>query len=468
MTTSRKPKAIFLCQECGHSSPRWEGRCSACGAWNSYEEVAAPARGPRTRAAGLVPPTSQPLELDRQPSDGEQRLALAMPEVDRLLGGGVVRGSVLLLAGEPGIGKSTLLLQLASQLAGAGRRVLYVSGEESGGQVRLRAERLGVASSGVLFLAETQIEQVLAQLEATAPEAVVVDSIQALYSEEAPSSAGSVVQVRECAQLLMRWAKKAGAPVFLAGHVTKDGSIAGPRVLEHMVDVVLYLEGEPLSSYRLVHGVKNRFGATNDVALLEMRGDGLAEVADPSAAFIGERQEGVSGSAIVVTLEGSRPLLAEVQALTHPSIFNPPRRTCNGIDFNRMVMVTAVLGRRAGVALAGQDVMVNVAGGLRVSEPAADLAVAMAIASSFHDRPLDPATVFVGEVGLNGEVRRVPQVDRRLAEAARHGFRRALAPPGSAQEPGATPAMEVVPVRSLREALERTIGHRGKQAAPKQ
>jgi DNA repair protein RadA/Sms len=386
-----------------------------------------------------------------------------MPEVDRLLGGGVVKGSLLLLAGEPGIGKSTLLLQLASCLAGAGLRVLYVSGEESGGQVRMRAERLGVGASGVLFLAETQAENILAQLQATAPQAVVVDSIQTLYTEAAPSGAGSVAQVRECAHLLMRWAKEANTPVFLAGHVTKDGSIAGPRVLEHMVDVVLYLEGDPLSSYRLLHGVKNRFGATNDVALLEMRDDGLAEVADPSAAFIGERQEGVSGSAIVVTLEGSRPLLAEVQALTHHSIFNPPRRTSNGIDFNRMVMTAAVLSRRAGLALAGQDVMVNVAGGLRVSEPAADLAVALAIASSFHDRPLDPATVFIGEVGLNGEVRRVPQVERRLAEAARHGFRRALTPPANAKEPGAAPTIDVVPVRSLSEALDITIGRKARQ-----
>ena len=405
--------------------------------------------------------TLQPVtELSQQPSEGDQRLALDMPEVSRLLGGGVVRGSMVLIAGDPGIGKSTLLLQMSARLADAGLRVLYLSGEESGGQVRLRAQRLGVASSGVLFLAETQLESILLQLEEVRPGALVVDSIQSLYSEETPSAAGSVAQVRECAQLLLHWAKASGTPVFLAGHVTKDGSIAGPRVLEHMVDVVLYLEGEPLSSYRLLHSVKNRFGATNDLALLEMRGDGLVEVADPSAAFIGERRSGVSGSAIVVTLEGSRPLMAEVQALTYPSVFTPPRRTCNGIDFNRMAMIAAVLGRRAGLALGNQDIMVNVTGGLRVSEPAGDLAVALALASSFHDVALDSSTVFMGELGLNGEVRRVPQLERRLTEAARHGFRRAVVPTARRDISTDPSPMELVPVETLRQALERSLGPR--------
>ena len=430
--------------------------------WDSYDaHVVRKARGGQPVGTAVREPRQPVMELAQQPSEGGQRIALDMPEVSGLLGGGVVRGSVVLIAGDPGIGKSTLLLQMASCLAGGGLRVLYLSGEESGGQVRLRAERLGVASSGVLFLAETRAESILEQLEQERPDALVVDSIQTLYSDEVPSAAGSVAQVRECTQLLTRWAKATGAPVFLAGHVTKDGSIAGPRVLEHMVDVVFYLEGEPLSSYRLLHSVKNRFGATNDVALLEMRGDGLVEVTDPSSVLIGEHRQGVSGSAIVVTLEGSRPLLAEVQALTHPSVFTPPRRTCNGVDFNRMAMIVAVLGRRAGLALGNQDIMVNVVGGLRVGEPAADLAVALALASSYHDVPLDAATVYLGELGLNGEVRRVPQLERRLAEAARHGFRRALVPTSSLQGSAGESAMEVVAVESLREALASSLGRQG-------
>jgi DNA repair protein RadA/Sms len=414
-----------------------------------------PPKAPGQRNSGLSKQSQAnvPVLLGDQPVDGGRRLSMGMPEVERVLGGGVVLGSLVLMAGDPGIGKSTLLLQFAAGLA-AEHKVLYVSGEESGGQVRLRAERLGIAGASVLFLTETSLEAILGQVEAVQPGVLIVDSIQTLYSDASPSTAGSVAQVRECTQLLMRWAKETGVPVFLAGHVTKDGNIAGPRVLEHMVDVVLYLEGESMSNFRLLHGVKNRFGATNDVALLEMRGDGLAEVADPSAALIAERQSDVPGSAVVVTLEGSRPLLAEVQALTNPSAFTPPRRSSNGTDFNRMAMTTAVLSRRASLSLGNQDIMVNVTGGLRINEPAADLAVALAIASSYHDVPLAPNTVFIGEVGLNGEVRRVPQIERRLSEAARHGFVRAVVPKGSAD--AATefpPSMEVVAVSSLREAM---------------
>jgi DNA repair protein RadA/Sms len=395
----------------------------------------------------------EPVLLSDQPDDGGRRLPMGMPEVERVLGGGAVLGSLVLMAGDPGIGKSTLLLQFAAGLA-VEHKVLYVSGEESGGQVRLRAERLGIAGAGVFFLGETSLEAILDQMGTVQPGVLIVDSIQTLYSDATPSTAGSVAQVRECTQLLMRWAKESGVPVFLAGHVTKDGNIAGPRVLEHMVDVVLYLEGETMSNFRLLHGVKNRYGATNDIALLEMRGDGLVEVADPSAALIAERQSDVPGSAVVVTLEGSRPLLAEVQALTNSSAFTPPRRSSNGTDFNRMVMTTAVLGRRASLSLGNQDIMVNVTGGLRINEPAADLAVALAIASSYHDVPLAPNTVFIGEVGLNGEVRRVPQIERRLSEAARHGFVRAVVPKGSAGATTEFPsAMEVVAVTSLREAM---------------
>jgi DNA repair protein RadA/Sms len=457
MASTSKSKTSYLCQDCGHTSFRWEGRCAVCSAWDTYVAFTEPKAGSSNAARRTTSLDVLPVDLSTAQGAVQHRLSVGMGEVDQLLGGGVVAGSLLLMAGEPGIGKSTLLLQLAAHLAGGIARVLYVSGEESGAQVGLRAQRLGVVASGVQFLAETGVEQVLIhadRLRSGSPLVLIVDSIQTLSTDETPSGAGSVAQVRECTQLLLRWAKESGAVVFLAGHVTKDGAIAGPRVLEHMVDVVLQMEGESLSSYRMLHCTKNRFGATGDVALLEMRGDGLAEVLDPSAAFIGERQQGVPGSAVVATLEGSRPLLAEVQALTNLSTFSPPRRTANGIDFSRMVMVAAVLSRRAGLALANQDIMANVAGGLRITEPAADLAIALTIASSFRDSPLDPAMVVLGEVGLNGEVRRIPQLERRLAEAARHGFVRALVPRSQASEGLDASGLELVPVEGLRQALQ--------------
>ena len=454
-------KNQYLCQECGHPSLRWEGRCPVCGTWGSYVEVT-PRRTSRLGAAGRSPGgAAGPMELSQHSIASKRHLPTGNGEIDRLLGGGVVGGSVLLMAGEPGIGKSTLLLQMAAHWAGLGLRVLYVSGEESGAQVHLRARRLDVASSGLLFLAETNAQQVMAHLEAAQPDALVVDSAQTLESETLPSPAGSTAQVRECAQLLLRWAKDGGSPLLMAGHVTKDGAIAGPRVLEHMVDVVLYLEGDTTSSYRLLHCTKNRFGATNDLALLEMRTEGLIEVADPSAAFISERQLQVPGSTVVPTLEGTRPLLAEVQALTNVTAFNPPRRTTNGIEFARMLMITAVLSRRAGLALANQDIMVNVAGGLRIGEPAADLAVALTIASSFWDAALDPHTVVMGEVGLNGEVRGIPQMDRRLTEAARHGFTRALVPRSNGTYSAGTAPLKLTPVATLRQALDCAMPGRG-------
>jgi len=472
MATSPKQKITFLCQDCGHTSPKWDGRCPGCGAWGTYVEFAEPKRpagqarrfGVTSRTpsglggpVGLGPARSARIAataLAEQPGGDEDRLALGMPEIDRLLGGGVVAGSVMLLAGDPGVGKSTLLLQIAAKRASAaGGKTLYVSGEESGAQVRMRGARVGASAPGLLFAAETNVDEIIALLDAERPQLAVIDSIQTLTSEDSASSAGSVAQVRDCAQMLLGWAKSTGVPLFLAGHVTKDGNIAGPRVLEHMVDVVLYMDGDEMGAYRMLRCTKNRFGSTNDVALLEMRGDGLAEVTDPSAALIAERQRAVSGSAVIVTLEGSRPLLSEIQALTNFSTFSPPRRTANGVDFNRMAMLSAVLARRARMSLANQDVMVNVPGGLKISEPAADLGLALAIASSFTDVALDPLTVFLGEVGLNGEVRRVPQVERRLIEASRHGFKTALVPNLSAAALGGSPGIRVVAVDSLRQAM---------------
>jgi len=456
VTKPSKQKRTFLCQDCGHTSPKWDGRCPACGAWGTYAEFsesksqavpAAARRPPRIEAVPVIAP------LADQPGGDEPRIDCGMGEVDRLLGGGVVPGSVMLLAGDPGIGKSTLLLQIAARVAEAGSKVLYVSGEESGAQVRMRGTRIGAHSPLLLFADETNVDAIVSLLDGERPGLAVVDSVQTLYCERTQSGAGSVAQVRDCAQILLGWAKSRGVPLFLAGHVTKDGNIAGPRLLEHMVDVVLYMDGDELGNYRMLRCTKNRFGSTNDVALLEMRGDGLAEVSDPSAALIAERQPGVPGSAIIVTLEGSRPLLSEVQALTNPSAYSPPRRTANGVDFNRMAMLSAVLSRRSRLALGNQDIMVNVPGGLKVGEPAADLGLALAIASSYLDVPLDPRTVFLGEVGLNGEVRRIPQIERRLAEASRHGFKTAMVPRNSAGRLGEAPGIRVVAVDSLAGAM---------------
>ena len=349
-------------------------------------------------------------------------------EMDRVLGGGLVPGSLVLFAGEPGVGKSTLLLQVADFVASGGSKVLYVSGEESEQQIKLRSERLGLSGRGVYLLAETDVDQIVQHLEHHLPTLAMVDSIQTLSTQEASSGAGSVTQVRECALRVMRWAKVRGTPVLLAGHVTKDGALAGPRVLEHMVDVVLYLEGENLGGHRLLRSVKNRFGSTNEVALFQMGSRGLEEVADPSQALLAERGQGAVGSAIVPVLEGSRPLMVEIQALTSPSALPVPRRTANGVDHSRMIMIAAVLSRRARLGLANQDVIVNVAGGIRVSETAADLALALAMASSLRNLPLRSGLVAIGEVGLSGELRSAAQLERRLTEASRLGFSACLLP----------------------------------------
>ena len=453
-------RTTFLCQDCGHSSPKWNGRCPACGAWGTITEFTEPKRtaARRTAAGGVAPsPASAPVPLIDQPSSDGDRLSTGLTEVDRLLGGGIVAGSVVLLAGDPGIGKSTLLLQAAGSIAETAGPVLYVSGEESGAQVRLRAERLDVRSPAVRFSPETDAPTIGALLASERPALLVVDSIQTLTSPDAPSAAGSVAQTRECAQILIGGAKQTGIPVVMTGHVTKDGNIAGPRVLEHMVDVVLAMEGEPVSSLRLLRCSKNRFGAANGVALLEMRNEGLVEVRDPSALLVGERDPHAPGSAVAVTMQGSRPLLCEVQALTNPSVFSPPRRTATGVDFNRMAMLAAVLSRRTGINIGGQDVMVNIPSGLHVAEPALDLAVAIAIASSFLDAPVHPGTALMGEVGLNSEVRSIAHLERRLEEAARHGFERALAPQAALRTIAVPAGIEAVGVANVREAIAAAI-----------
>ena len=386
------------------------------------------------------------------------RLPLPLTELNRVLGGGVVAGSLVLIGGDPGIGKSTLLLQVSALVAKARGKVAYVSGEETLSQIRLRAERLGIKGEGLYLLAETELDVILSQLERLSPSLAVIDSIQAVSLPELDTATGSITQVRECTLRLMHWAKQNGVPVFIAGHVTKDGAIAGPRVLEHIVDVVLYLEGEPFSAYRLLRGVKNRFGSTNEVGVFEMKEQGLVEVDNPSLAFLSQRQAEAVGSTVVPTLEGTRPLLVEIQALTTPTAFGLPRRTANGVDFNRLLLIAAVLTKRVGLRLANQDIIVNVTGGLKIEEPAADLGIALAIASSFRDVGADPNLVVVGEVGLSGELRTVPQLERRVAEAARLGFERCLVPKAGGRI-SKLKNIELITVSTLREAIGVGLGN---------
>jgi DNA repair protein RadA/Sms len=439
-------KTVFVCQQCGKESPKWLGRCPSCQEWNSFVEttVAAPAR---TSAR-----ENPPQELSQVATGLSDRFPLPLTELNRVLGGGMVSGSLVLIGGDPGIGKSTLLLQVSSLVAQAKGKVAYVSGEETLSQIRLRAERLGVKGEGLYLLAENELDVILNQLEELSPSLAIIDSIQAVYFPGLDAAAGSISQVRECTLRLMKWAKQKAVPVFIAGHVTKDGAIAGPRVLEHIVDVVLYLEGEPFSAYRVLRGVKNRFGSTNEVGVFEMKEEGLIEVDNPSLAFLSQRQGGAIGSTVVSTLEGTRPLLVEIQALTTPTAFGLPRRTANGVDFNRLILIAAVLTKRVGLRLGNQDIIVNVTGGLRIAEPAADLGIALAIASSFRDVSADPNLVVVGEVGLSGELRTVPQLERRVAEAARMGFERCLVPKsGGKIKPPKN--IELISASTLREAI---------------
>ncbi len=450
-------KTIFVCQNCGKESLKWLGRCPNCQEWNTFAETLVSTAAPPSISALDNPPR----ELSRVAIDSSDRLPLPMSEVNRVLGGGVVAGSLVLIGGEPGIGKSTLLLQVAALVAQAGGKVAYVSGEETLSQIRLRAERLGVSGERLYLLAETDLAAVLGHLEQLAPSLVVIDSIQAVYLPELESAAGSIGQVRECTLRLMHWAKPRAVPVFVAGHVTKDGAIAGPRVLEHIVDAVLYLEGEPFSAYRVLRGVKNRFGSTNEVGVFEMKAEGLVEVANPSKAFLSQRWGEAIGSAVVPTLEGSRPLLVEIQALTTPTSFGLPRRTANGVDFGRLLLITAVLTKRASLKLGNQDIIANVTGGLKIEEPAADLGIALAIASSAKDVAVDPRLAVVGEVGLSGELRAVSQLERRVTEAARLGFERCLVPRAGANI-SVPKNIRIIPVATLREAIR--AGLVGKKA----
>jgi DNA repair protein RadA/Sms len=440
-----KPKSVFVCSQCGATALKWMGLCPSCGEAGTMSEQAAE-RG--ARASG---PAASPVPLAEVEARSIERVGTGLPELDRVLGGGLVAGQVTLIGGDPGIGKSTLLLQALAAL-GAQRKVLYVSGEESAEQVALRARRLGVGVAGVGLLAEIQLERVLGALQAARPEVAVVDSIQTLWSDTLQSAPGSVAQVRECAAQLTRHAKKAGTALFIVGHVTKEGAIAGPRVLEHIVDTVLYFEGDPHSAFRLVRAVKNRFGAVNELGVFAMTDAGLRAVANPSALFLQRHEKDVAGSCVLATLEGTRPLLVEIQALVDAAHAPNPRRLSVGLEQNRLAMLLAVLHRHAGIATMDQDVFVNAVGGVRIGEPAADLAAALAIVSSLTDRPIPGKLLAFGEVGLAGEVRPAPRGQDRLKEAAKLGFERAIVPKANAPK-GGIAGLEVIAVERVDQAV---------------
>jgi DNA repair protein RadA/Sms len=457
-----RPTSVYRCQACGFQAGKWYGRCPDCGEFNTIvEERAEPPRGSgagrrRESGAGTALATTA-VRLAAVSAAGAARMPSGVAELDRVLGGGVVPGSLVLIGGDPGIGKSTLLLQASAALAAAAGPVLYVSGEESAAQVKLRADRLGLAAPDLFILAETQLEAVETHVEAIKPRAVVVDSIQTVYLADLESAPGSVSQVRECGGRLMGLAKSRGITVFLVGHVTKEGALAGPRVLEHLVDTVLYFEGERHATYRVLRAVKNRFGSTNEIGVFEMTERGLREVANPSAMFLAERPRGAAGSVIVAGLEGTRPLLLELQALVTPAHFGTPRRTVLGADYNRVCLLLAILEKRAGIPLQNQDVFVNVAGGARCQEPAADLAIAVASASSYGERPLAPDVVVMGEVGLTGEVRAIGGLEARLREAAGLGFTQAVVPRSSLVA-GLLHPLAVTGVSTLEEAIGLLVG----------
>lgn len=455
-------RTVFACQECGHESPKWMGFCPSPSCDSNQPLVEIPPVLSNPSRPGWMDAQAEPvLELSQLDWASHPRIELPSLELNRVLGGGLVAGSVILLAGEPGVGKSTLLLQIAQSVAARGQKVLYVSGEESPQQVKLRSQRLGFAGEGIFLLSETDVEVVVDKLEEWRPTLAIVDSIQTLYCRDTASGPGSVAQVREAGLRLMRWAKLRHVPVLLAGHMTKDGALAGPRVLEHMVDVVAYLEAQDSGTFRILRGGKNRFGPTTEVGVFEMTGQGLDDVADPSRALLSQRYDQAVGAALVPVLEGSRPLLLEVQALTSASQLPVPRRVANGVDYNRLLMLTAVATRRAGLELAGQDIIVSVAGGFRVGEPAADLAVLLAIASSLRNDALDAGLVAFGEVGLSGELRAVPQVQRRIAEAARLGFTRCVLPETAIEGLPGTPGMELLTARTFRQALQVALDKHG-------
>jgi DNA repair protein RadA/Sms len=455
---AKKKETAFFCKECGYESAKWFGQCPACKEWNTFveEPVAASknVKGVVNTGARNLTDGGIPTKLSDVSSNDRDRTSTGIHELDRVLGGGIVQGSLVLVGGDPGIGKSTLLLQMCFNLANQGKRVLYISGEESLAQIKIRADRIGTVGGELLALCETNLEVIEDTLKSQKPEIVIIDSIQTMYREEIGSAPGSVSQVRETTSVLMQLAKGLDITIFIVGHVTKEGVVAGPRVLEHMVDTVLYFEGDKSAAYRILRSVKNRFGSTNEIGVFEMREEGLAEVANPSEYMLTGRPEDASGSVVVCLLEGTRPMLVEIQALVCDSNFGLPRRTAAGTDYNRVNLLMAVLEKRAGMHLSGSDAYVNVAGGMKVNEPALDLGIVMAVASSFRNRPVDSKTIIFGEVGLAGEVRAVSQPQIRVNEAVKLGFTHCILPEVSLKKVQKNDKINLIGVRNVGEAMK--------------
>ena len=448
-----KMKAVFRCQQCGHEAPRWHGRCPECAHWNSFKEETSIPTAHRL-GPGIRNPGTKPVPIGDLPSDVEQRILTGISEFDRVLGGGVVYGSVTLVGGDPGIGKTTLLLQMLPRLSQNGSAVLYVSGEESSTQIKMRGHRLGIDSPSLYLLAETSLEAIVQAAQELNPTALVVDSIQTTFSSQLTSTPGSISQVQEVTAQLMAFAKKRDIPVFIIGHVTKEGAIAGPRLLEHIVDTVLYFEGDRGHSYRILRAVKNRFGATNEIGVFEMTEAGLQEVPNPSALFLEDRSRESAGSVVVATMEGTRPILVEVQALVAPTHFANPKRVATGVDSNRVAILLAVIEKRLGLHLSGQDVYINVVGGIRIDETACDLGIVAAVISSIRERPIDAKTLVCGEIGLGGEIRAVSAADIRIREASKLGLKRCVLPEGNLSSLEHQPHMTLVGAKHIGEAQD--------------
>ena len=444
-----KPSTVFVCSNCGNESSKWFGRCPACNEWNTcYEEKI----NLKSSGKSASKKTATTVKLDDVKKQDIVRTKTGFDELDRVLGGGLVKGSLTLLGGEPGIGKSTLILQICDKIKGEGQ-VLYVSGEESAQQIKIRADRLGIKNNDIVFLGETDIDVIEDAILKTNPKLVIIDSIQTMYSDEITSGPGSVSQVREITARIMKMCKQEEITTIIIGHVTKDGNIAGPRVLEHMVDTVLYLEGERYFAYRILRGVKNRFGSTNEIGMFEMNDIGMCEISNPSSVLLSEKNENIAGSIVVASIEGTRPILVELQALTSTSVFGMPRRTANGIDYNRLTLLIAVLEKRTGLPLGNQDVYLNIVGGIKINEPALDLGIILAVSSSFKNIPIPNDVIAIGEVGLTGEVRSVNQIEKRIKEAEKLGFKKCIIPESNKKLLKDTYKLDIICVQNIIEAM---------------
>lgn len=454
-----KIKTKYVCQECGYENSKWLGKCPECSKWNTFvEEIEEKTSKSNKEVFVIDKSSSRPLNINSIETIKEQRFSTCINELDRVLGGGVVKGSLVLVGGDPGIGKSTLLIQVSSNVANSGKKVLYISGEESASQIKMRAQRLGIKSDNLYIFAENNLSIIEAHLESVNPDLIILDSIQTVFSPEITSAPGTVSQIKEGTSRFMKISKKMGISTFVVGHVTKEGALAGPKVLEHMVDTVLYFEGERFNTYRLIRAVKNRFGSTNELGVFEMREIGLVELENPSKILIAEKPKDVAGSIIISTVEGTRPMLLELQALASPTSFGIPKRTATGVDYNRVSLLMAVLEKRVGMQIQNQDIYINVVGGIKINEPSIDLGIVMAIASSFRNIPIDGNVAITGEVGLTGEVRAVSFIEKRIAECKKLGFTKIVIPKSNYEAVKDVKGIDICPVDSVRQAINMVLG----------